>query len=94
MAFGGKIEKKGKFIEGTHKQHAWSDTSLYEHAIRYDGEITPDVEAAIRKAWYAAKSNQATSSWGALRWSGGRSIDSIDRERKVIIACETVCLCD
>ena len=92
--FGGKISKTGKFIEGSHRQHAYSDTSDYEHVISYDGEITTEVEKAIRAAWWAAKCNHGQNGYGQLRWFSGRNIVSIDRERKIIIAQESISLCD
>lgn len=92
--FGGRIKKDGTYVEGSLKQFAWHDESLSEHEIIYEGEITDDVEAAIRKAWYNAEENRAESSWGKLRWSAGRSIEEIDRQRKVVIALKCTRLSD
>lgn len=94
MPFRGGIARKGECIEGTYRQNAYDDSWEESHAIRYDGELTPEVCEAITKAWNNHPSNQPESSWGALRWSGGNYVERIDVEKRVLITSHCVRLCD
>ncbi len=92
---GGSISKKGKLIEGTYQQHAWHDSWESEFAITFDGELTPEVCAAIRTAWQNHQfSIPSESSWGKLRWMSRPSFVRIDPLRRSLIASESQNLCD
>lgn len=93
--FGGKIAKSGETIPGTYKQWDWSDTWQEARPITYAGELTPEVCAAIEKAWKAYYANvPAESSWGKLRWSSPDSFVRVDVEKRCVIVSCSVNLCD
>ena len=94
VGFGGKISRKGVYVEGSLRQNAWDDTSNDEHAIRYDGALTAEVCQAIMKAWDGDRRNGSSSSYGQLRWSGGDRAMSVDVERRVLITQSVTRICD
>lgn len=90
--FGGTIVKQGKHVKTM--QYDCSDVSYYEHEIKYDGELTPEVCQAIKKAWDSQPLSKPESSWGMLRWSAGHYADKVDVERRVLITHSITRLCD
>lgn len=92
--FGGGIARKGTVVEGTYKQCAYHDQWDEAHAIRYDGELTPEVCEAIKSAWNKSRINAPESSWGKLRWSNGSSAIRVDVENRLLITSHSVSLCD
>ena len=96
MAFGGKLLiKTRRPVEGTFHQHAWHDSWQDSIDIDYAGELTPAVQEAITKAFYASEfCTKAQSSWGALRWASPDRVDHIDVEKRQLIINCVVNLCD
>ena len=93
--FGGFISKRGKMVEGSLRQHAWQDTYEMAYPIRYDGEFTPTVIAAIKVAWEKyERSLPQVSSYGALRWPGPSNFVRVDVENKQVIIAESTMLAD
>lgn len=93
--FGGTISKTGETVPGTYRQHAYQDTWEEARPIKYDGELTPEVCAAIKAAWQGFYSNlKPESSWGKLRWSSPDSFVRVDVERRAVIVHCSVNLCD
>lgn len=93
MLFGGKIKLKDA-ERISYMQYAYHDAYSYAHAIEYDGELTPEVCAAIMKAWNGNARNKPQSSWGMLRWSGGCYAVKVDVENRTLIVEGTTSLCD
>ena len=88
--FGGKLIKASrKTIPGTYRQLAYQDVWQDSMDIEYDGELTPEVQAAITQAFYRSQSCQkAESGYGRLRWSSGDSVSHVDlAQRQLIINC-------
>ena len=96
MALGGKLlTATRKQVEGTYKQHAWSDDWQESIDIAYDGELTPSVQEAITKAFYASKhATKIEGSWGKLRWSSPDRVSHVDVEKKQLIINCSQNLCD
>lgn len=93
--FGGTFKKEGTMIEGTYRQHAWQDTWESAHPITYDGELTPEVCAAIKAAFTKyVNSLQPVSSWGRLRWPSLPTFVRVDVEKRCVITHEASNLCD
>lgn len=93
--FGGTIAKTGETVEGTYRQHAYQDTWEEARPIKYDGELTPEVCAAIKAAWLNYNNSlKPVSGWGQLRWSSPDSFVRVDVERRAVIVHCSVNLCD
>lgn len=86
--------KQKRAVQGTSKQHAWSDTTEYEIPFDCDEPESPELRERIERAFYRSKLTQAESSWGRLRWSCGYRLDRIDFDRRVIVATHSIGLCD
>jgi hypothetical protein len=66
-------------------QLAWSDE--YDYEASYSGEGTDD---DFRQALYQGEE----SSYGALRWSGGRKLNKLDRDAKIVGWHQSIRLAD
>jgi hypothetical protein len=96
MTLGGKLlTKTRKQIEGSYKQHAWSDDWQESIDIQFVGEITPAVSEAIIAAFYASKhAGKSESLFGRLRASNADRVSHVDvTSRQLIINC-SVSICD
>lgn len=93
--FGGTIAKTGETVPGTYRQHAYQDTWEEARPIKYDGELTPEVCAAIKAAWENYNRGIPTESgWGKLRWSSPDSFVRVDVEQRAVIVFCSQNLCD
>ena len=94
--FGGKIKTKSRtMVPGSHRMESYQDTWLDGVDIEYDGEITPEVEQAIIKAYRSAgKLGENQSGYGALRWANADTIVGVDKDRRQLILACSVNLCD
>ena len=95
----GKIIRGSKRdIEGTHKMHAWNDTSDHEYDfVLFDGAENlsdAEIEKRISTAFFLDPRNKGQSSWGALRWFAGETILSVDIANRTIRTQSSYGLCD
>jgi hypothetical protein len=94
--FGGKLLMKTRtMVPGSHRMESYSDTWQDSIDIEYDGELTPSVCLAICEAFSKSRfMGKAQSSYGALRWSNGDTVEGVHIvKRQLIIGC-SVSLCD
>lgn len=84
-----------KFVEGSHKQNAWDDTSDYEvPVIVIPGASVEDALRDAAEIFRKSEAAQPESGWGRLRWSGGCSIVALDPIKQVLVVRESIRLCD
>src|SRR6478609_1863538 len=68
MAFGGKlITASRKQVPGSYQQHAWHDSWQESIDIDYDGELTAEVQAAIKRVFMERMAVKGGSLNGVLR---------------------------
>ena len=77
--------KFGDSIKVKYEQGGWSD--YFEEDIPFAGDVS---EEELKKALVSPRQ----SSSGALRWSNGRNILSIDMINKMVRVCESISLAD
>lgn len=93
----GRIIKSSKsIVEGTHRQHAYSDTWDESYDIEYDGELTPEVCNRIVAAFIASPEHigQSSGSYGQLRWDIADSSIRVNVETSELIVTRGSGMCD
>ena len=96
MAFGGKLLTATRTqVEGSYRQHAWTDDWQDSIDIAYAGDITPAVSEAIIAAFYASKHcTKGQSLQSRLRASNSDRVSHVDTTAKKLIINCSVSLCD
>lgn len=84
--------KTRKTVEGSYKQHAWTDEWVDQIDIRYDGELTPEVCQRIVAAYCTEMLRRATGRRGsyqaALRTPQTDQVIGVDVPTRTLrIAC-------
>jgi hypothetical protein len=95
--YNGKIIKSScKTVEGTHRQHAYSDSWDDSYDIEFDGELTLDVCEAIIRAFKGSRlyATQSQSSWGALRWGHADGDVRINIPNRQVIVSRSMGIAD
>lgn len=92
--FGGTIAKRGERIEGTFRMESYQDVWEEARPIKYDGELTPKVCRAIKKAWNDYNDSLPNGHTIALRWPSPDRFVRVDVERRAVIVSCAINLCD
>jgi len=86
MAFGGKlISASRKQVPGSYQQHAWHDSWQESIDIDYDGELTAEVQAAIKRVFMERMAVKGGSLNGVLRAPMDDGVVGVDVEKRQLI---------